>query len=107
MRRDLIHKVLGNRIVLTQTPRGVRRTGRGGEAHGAAEVVGSGFAEGAGAAGDAGFEGHAVAGGEGGYEGADGVDCAGGFVAHYDAGEGVDLFADTAVVPEVDLGLGQ
>lgn len=67
-------------------------------------MVRAGFAGRAEAAGLAGLDGDAVAGRHAGYEGADGVDGAGGFVAHGDATSVVDHAGDAAVAVEVDLG---
>lgn len=67
-------------------------------------MVGPGFAGPADATRGAGLEGDAVAGVHAGDSRAGGADGARGFVAHYEAGGGVDGFADAAVVPEVDLG---
>lgn len=100
---DLIHKIFADLEELAQRALRIRRPGGCGKSHLATQVVSTIFARGAKATRGAGLNGHAIAYRYTRYSGADTMYYTRCFVAHYYACARVDVFADAAVMPEVDL----
>ena len=104
---DLVHEILAAPEELAQRALRVRRPRGRSKPYLATQVVCAVFASKTEATWGPGLDGYAVTDGHAGDGRADAGDCARGFVAHYYPGVWVDVFAYTAVVPEVNLGVSE